>query len=111
MGSSPTARTTFFKDLACLGQRRRFRHLRGAGDENGKDRALAKRAFDRDVAAMCKRQFLADCQPQTCAAFGAVVGVFDLGEGFENAVEVLRGDADAIVFNLKNEPACMRAGA
>ena len=75
----------------------RQRFLEGNG--NLKYGAFAFLAFDPDVAAHHLRQFAADGEAEAGAAIFARGGSIDLGEGLEEAVDLVGGNADAGVTN------------
>ncbi len=64
-------------------------------------RALAFLAFDPDAAAHHLAQFAADRQAETRAAVFPRGGSIDLGKGLEEAIDLVRGNADAGVPNGK----------
>ena len=81
-----------------------------AGERQGEGRALALDRPHGDVAAVGGGDVLDDREPEAGAAGGAVAGRVDAVEPLEDAVDVLGGDADALVDHRDLDLLALGAG-
>ena len=65
--------------------------------------ALAGMAFDPDASIHERDQLAADGEPEAGAAVGARGGVVGLGDGLEKGIELVLGDPDAGVGDVKRQ--------